>query len=193
MKHFLTTAASRCVPLLFAAVLLAVAPDARAQCVKVLLGTLCLGAPVAELQAVAGVGDFRALEAEKTSASALPANGSSHSFNFKGKPMLALVRRGRVHALTRLEAPGDWLSYISWKSRLIRVYGQGRDISTLPSFASSRNTRERAVAREEGHARHQWSERDYMVSLTWSHPRFLEIEYRLQDRGGAPDSGLEGL
>ncbi len=194
MKHFPTTTAPRCVlALIAAAFLLAAAPNARAQCVKVVLGALCLGAPVAELRSVAGVSDFAALEAGKTADSAAPANDSSHSFNFKGKSMWASVSRGRVHAMTRLEAPGDWLSYIRWKSRLIRVYGQGRDLGTLPSFASSRNTRERAVARGEGWARHRWSERDFTVSLTWSHPRFLEIEYRLQGQGGAIDPALEGL
>ena len=179
--------------LIAAVFLLAAAPGAQAQCVKVVLGAFCLGAPVAELRAVAGVGDFAALEAGEATDSAVPADGSSHAFNFKGKPMRALVSRGRVHAITRLEAPGDWLSYIRWKSRLIRVYGQGRDLGTLPSFASSRNTRERAVARGQGRAQHQWRERDFTVSLTWSHPRFLEIEYRLQSQGGAVDPSLEGL
>lgn len=194
MRYCPTTAALRCSLALVAAVfLLTAAPDARAQCVKVVLNALCLGAPVAELRTVVGVGDFTALEAGKAADSAALANGSSHSFSFQGNPMRALVSRGRVHAITRIEAPGDWLNYIRWKSRLIRVYGQGRDLSTLPSFASSRNTRERAVARGEGRAQHQWSERDFTVSLIWSHPHFLEIEYRLQGQSGAAAPGLEGL
>ncbi len=89
----------------------------------------------------------------------------------------SLDEQGHISLVERRLEPGDWLSFVQWRSELGALYGRGEDHSTLPRFASSRSSRARAVEQGRGQAAMHWPQAGWRIELVWDHLDYLRLRY----------------
>jgi len=147
-------------------------------CLKVVFGEYCLGgaAPTEstgdEPDAENKAGD-RIVEAQ-----------------LRGKTIQIEWQDRRIVSVTRLETPGDWLTFTDWKKRIVRQYGRARDESTLPPYATSRSSRRNAIVSGRGIAKVLWQQQGWRIELIWDNTESLKLRYALEPQASNPDDEL---
>jgi len=116
-----------------------------------------------------------------------------YSFNHLNKPHQLSSINGLIHSVSRHETPGNWINFIAWKVKLVRLYGRGTDASNFPLYATSRSSKLNAISSHKGHAEFQWQLEHYSISLIWDHLDFITLKYQLKELGTAHSNTPEGL
>ncbi|MDO6461995.1 hypothetical protein Q4485_14890 [Granulosicoccaceae sp. 1_MG-2023] len=162
---------------------LAVTPLHAEECVKMVFNTYCLGGDTAEnLAHLASPPPARE-----------EAGRQYYEFDDGGKTHRLISRDGRTVAVTRHETPGGWINFTAWKTRLVRLYGRGEDLSDFPRYAASRSSRLNAINAGRGHAEFRWSEAGYTIRLVWDNPDYIALRYELDDKPAPAPGNTDGL
>ena len=101
------------------------------------------------------------------------------TFVDQGKTIILRSRNEITTVVTRHETPGSWINYTSWKVKLVRLYGRGKDLSSFPRYATSRSSRLNAINAGRGHAEFEWDQSHFAIKLIWDSPDFINLRYLL--------------
>ena len=158
-------------------------PLAADECVKTVFNTYCLG------------GDTIANLAHLSSQASPTTEGETQQYVFEddGKTHELLSHNGTTVAIVRRETPGGWINFTAWKTRLVRLYGRGEDLSNFPRYAASRSSRLNAINAGRGHAEFRWLETGYTIRLVWDNPDYVALRYELNDNPDQAADNFEGL
>ncbi len=142
--------------------------DAESTCLKQVAETFCLGGDAAAISA----------QGESITDNDDPELTLS-DYQLDDRQLRVAARDGVIVTISRLESPGSWINYTNWKKRIIRIYGQGEDTSTLPAYATSRSSRRNAINSKKGRAAMRWPQSDWQLELIWDNTDHLELRYSL--------------
>jgi hypothetical protein len=118
-------------------------------CMKVVFGSYCLGAP----------------------SSALPPPDRKEESSWvyaRPQPTVIVVEEGRIANVVRLYTPASWLKYQELENDLITKYGTGDDLSSFPSYADDASSRETSISLGKGRAARQWKLTGFTIQLKWT-------------------------
>lgn len=128
-------------------------------CMKVVFGSFCLGAPV----------------------STLPPNPARKNDDMwiyaEPQPTAVTVVDGRIAVVGRFYTPGTWLTYRNVEGDLVEKYGKGKDLSFFPSYADDSSARETAINLKKGRAIHSWAQEGFTVQLKWDSREHVALLY----------------
>jgi hypothetical protein len=134
-------------------------PQLPSDCMKVVFGSFCLGAPI----------------------STLPANPAPKSDDMwiyaEPQPTAVTVVESRIAVVGRFYTPGTWLTYRNLEGDLIEKYGKGKDLSFFPSYADDSSSRETAISLKKGRAIHSWQQQGFTVQLRWDNSEHVALLY----------------
>ena len=103
-----------------------------------------------------------------------------HYFSAADKRIIVTTQQNKITAVERHEIPGGWLNFTAWKVKLVRLYGRGKDQSSLPSYATSRSSRFNVIKAGKGIAKVNWPQENWTVTLLWDDPEFIRLQYTLE-------------
>ena len=152
--------------------------DTEGDCLKRVFNQYCLGGPASSLA------DPVDRQTTETGLDIL-------TFETAQRPVKVTVRKGRIVAVGRQEAPGTWLNFTDWRAKLVRLYRSGEDLSTLPRYATARNSRLNAIRAGKGRAHLRWPQDGWWVELIWDNTAFVLLNYELAPEAEpAPEQDL---
>ena len=118
---------------------------------------------------------------------------SQHYFSTADKRIIVTTYQNKITSVERQEEPGNWLNFTAWKVKLIRRYGQAKDQSNLPSYATSRSSRFNVIKAGKGVAQVSWPQENWTVTLRWDTPDFIRLQYSLGSNQPSTRNNTEGL
>ena len=163
---------------------LAHTPLAARECAKVVFNQYCLGGETDT--SIAHLTD-------PPTVTETDDGNTIYSFVENGKTIMLQSQDNLTLAVTRLETPGGWINYTSWKVKLVRLYGRGSDLSDFPAYAGSRSSRLNAINAGRGHAEFEWDQTHYRIKLIWDNPDFIKLQYLLTTDNQTEPDNSEGL
>lgn len=171
-----------CLTLLILACLTA-SPLRASDCVKTVFNTYCLGGETAANLAHLPTPPEPVIDSET----------ETFVFEDEGKTHELVSRDGLTTIIVRRETPGGWINFTAWKTRLVRLYGRGEDLSSFPRYAASRSSRLNAINAGRGHAEFRWVETGYTIRLVWDNADYIALRYELNDNPDQQLDNTEGL
>ncbi|NVK30810.1 MAG: hypothetical protein HWE20_07385 [Gammaproteobacteria bacterium] len=135
------------------ALLSAIPAIARDDCVKQAFGDVCLGGVASEQSTLP---DFR----------------QDWALDYT-------VEDDIIVAVSGQQQQSGWLEFQKLNRDLSLVYGRGEDRSTLPAYATARNSRERAIQAGRGEAFLEFRAEGYRIELKLVQPLSLTLSYIL--------------
>ena len=134
-------------------------PQLPSDCMKVVFGSFCLGAPI----------------------STLPLNPARQTDEMwiyvEPQPTAVTLVEGRIAGVGRFYTPGTWLTYRNIETDLIEKYGKGKDLSFFPSYADDSSSKETAISLKKGRAVHSWQQQGFTVQLKWESKENVALFY----------------
>ena len=174
-------------------------PAAMAQdCLKQVFNRFCLGGPVTSIELTAEapgtdtpLPQTAATDSLSGQSEDSPAQSGSSQYRVDDKTIIVEFNDdNKITRVSRFEIPGTWLNYTDWRSKIVRLYGRGQNLSTFPSYAASRSARLNALISGRGYARMNWPQDGWSVELIWNDTRHIELKYSLSESVGDSDTGL---
>lgn len=154
----------------------------EANCVKLVFNNFCLGGNIANVTVEPDIENDVTTDAENTSQSLTEEPSTQkNTYLWRDKTVLVEYSDEIIVAVTRLETPGTWLNYTSWKTKIVRQYGRGEDRSTFPAYATSRSSRLNALNSGRGFAAMAWPQSGWQVEMLWRDQRHIELRYSLDN------------
>ncbi len=153
--------------------------DTESDCLKLIADTFCLGGNATDITVSGEVIDNSDDPQLQVTA-----------YQLDDRRLRVASKDGRVVTISRLESPGSWINFTNWKKRIIRIYGQGEDTTTLPAYATSRSSRRNAINSKKGRAAMRWPQSGWQLELIWDNTDHLELRYSL---AAAPQPDSEDL
>lgn len=134
-------------------------PQIPADCMKLVFGSFCLGAPASSLPSG-------------------PARKTDDIWAYlEPQPTIVTLVDGRVASVGKLYSPGTWLTYRNVESDLLEKYGQGKDLSFFPSYANDSDSKETAINLKKGRATRSWQQQGYTIQLKWENRENVVLVY----------------
>ncbi len=134
-------------------------PQIPSDCMKVVFGAFCLGAPT----------------------SSLPPNPSRKTdetwLYLEPKPTMVTFVEDRICSVGRIYSPGTWLTYTSVETELVEKYGKGKDLSFFPTYAKDSSSKETAISLKKGRAVRSWQQQGYTIQLKWENQDNVVLIY----------------